>query len=450
MSNPDDGQNAPIAKSSSKPPKLASVDTRNPPWYRLLIKSGQAFKPNLANALTFLRHAEEWSERLRYDALALRIELRKAPPSPTWPKFTGEWIPRPWDDQDDRLLAEWLQRLKIDVKVGLAADAAETVAREHRYHPIENYLEGLQWDGQPRVHRWLTDYFGVEPSPYHEAVGMRWLLSAVARAMQPGCKVDCMLILEGAQGAGKGRSLEALVPVRAWFSDDVKEFGSLESARQLAGKWIIESSELEGIKGTSGKKAINEGVKAFLSRSIDNYRAPYGRRAQDHPRQCIFAGTTNQSEIFTDATGNRRFWPVKCETARPDELYKIRDQLWAETLVLYKQGMKWWLDTPELLALARTAQDDRFEVDPLEPDVAEFLEKEEFVILADVACYVFNKKVHELTATDQDRTIRMLTRLGWEKGRSKSGPMRDKRGYVKGKMAENGQVVGPEVEPNGP
>lgn len=444
MSNPDDGDNSAPKKLPIKTAKLSVVSSKTPEWYRLLIKSGQNFKPNIANALTTLRHAEEWRGVLQYDALARRIEVHLPPPSPPWPKHEGEWIPRPWDDQDDRLYAEWLQRLKVDVKINTAADAAETAARERPFHPVQRYLKSLVWDGEPRVHRWLTDYFGAAESPYHEAVGTRWLISAVARAMQPGCKVDCMLILEGAQGVGKGRCFEALVKDREWFSDGIKEFGSLESARQLAGKWIIESSELEGIKGTSGRKAISEGVKAFLSRSIDNYRAPYGRRAQDHPRQCIFAGTTNQSEIFTDATGNRRFWPVECSTARPEELRAMRDQLWAESLHLYNQGVKWWLDSPELQALALGAVEDRFEVDPLEDTATKKLSTQEFVTLGEIACHCFNKELPEITASDLERMKAILIRLGWKKGKSFKKETYNRRGWIKAKKAEISQSDPPD------
>jgi predicted P-loop ATPase len=450
-----------LPKNDAKPeraaPKLTVVPVlprpkkeKSPPWHNQLWKTGKNCKPNQGNIMIFLRNADEWRDTLHFDELSRRIEIRQPPPSPPWPAAQGEWTPRPWDDQDDRLLAEWLQKQKLDAKIAAAADAAETRAREQPFHPIRDWLQSLVWDDTPRIGRWLHDYFGAELSPYHEAVGARWLISAVARAMQPGCKVDTMLILEGAQGLGKGRCFEALVKVRGWYTDGIKEFGSLESARQLAGKWIIESSELEGIKGTSGRKAINEGVKAFMSRSIDNYRAPYGRRAQDHPRQCVFAGTTNQSEIFTDTTGNRRFWPVKCNTARPDELLLHRDQLWAEAVVNYREGVRWWLDTSDLRALADAAAEERFEVDILEPIVAEILTGQDFTTIRDLAPIVFDKEAQEITPGEQERIKAILIRLGFEKGKSFKKATYNKRGYLRKKSTEISQSDPPSApEPGG-
>lgn len=407
-----------VVASNAKPAKEA--------WIAKLIRSGTNGppKPVLANALLPLREAAAWRGVLRYDALALRVEVSRPPP---WVREMPEdgWKPRPWTDQDDRLCAEWLQRQGILIGPPGAADAAETVAYENSFHPVREYLRSLKWDGTSRLNLWLHTYFGAEPLPYHELVGSKWIISAVARAMKPGEKVDCMLILEGRQGLGKGRSLAALMPKTAWLSTDVKEFGSLESARSLAGRWIIESAELEGLRGKQGNKPIGEDAKAFLSRDIDIYRAPYGRRTQDHPRQCIFAGTTNQAESLTDITGNRRFWPVACQQARPDELIRDRDQLWAEALHRYQQGEKWWLETSEDQAVAAEQQEARVEGDPLEEKIAAYLEGKDEVTTSDLFAHL-EYPTARWTTGEARRLGGLLRKQGWSGELSRRGETRNK------------------------
>lgn len=418
------------ATNSDAPPRpalsvvVSAKDPADKVWRDKLIRVGKTPKPILANALIPLREAPIWRGVLRYDALALRIEVSQPPP---WVRETPKdgWKPRPWTDQDDRLCAEWLQQKGILIGPPGAADAAEVVAHENSFHPVREYLSSLRWDGKPRLNTWLHTYFGVDPLPYHEIVGAKWLISAVARAMKPGIKVDCMLILEGKQGLGKGRSLAALVPKTSWLSTDVKDFGSLESARSLAGRWIIESAELEGLRGKHGNKPIGEDAKAFLSRDIDIYRAPYGRRTQDHPRQCIFAGTTNQAESLTDVTGNRRFWPVTCTQARPDELARDRDQIWGEALYRFQQGEHWWLETPEEQALAAEQQDARVERDPFEEKIAEFLNGKEEITSAQLFEHLEYPKTRWTTG-EARRLGSILRTLGWAGQLSRKGETRNK------------------------
>ena len=139
------------------------------------------------------------------------------------------------------------------------------------------------------------------------SVARKWLVSCVARAMQPGCKVDTMLILEGRQGIGKSRALAALAGER-FFSDAAIDFASKDACQTIQGVWIFELAELDALlrRGTST-------VKAFVSRSIDRFRVPYGRVPEDVPRSVVFAGTVNHGSYLSDTTGNRRYWVVRCE-----------------------------------------------------------------------------------------------------------------------------------------
>ena len=145
------------------------------------------------------------------------------------------------------------------------------------------FRSGLKWDGVRRIDGWLSLYLGVEQSKVSCAFGARWLISAVARIMQPGCKVDCSLILEGAQGIGKSRALKTLAG--EFFTDSMPDLHSKDAAVQLAGVWIVELAELD----TLGR-AESATIKAFMSRQTDRFRAPYAKRAEDAKRQCVFSG----------------------------------------------------------------------------------------------------------------------------------------------------------------
>lgn len=385
-------------------------------WQKKLHTSGKKGAPRkiLANAMVPLRHASEWKGVLRYNESSLLVIVDKPLP---WIKDKGEreaWKSRPWTDQDDRLWAEWLQVRQIDVSIALAAEAVQAVARQdHAFHPIREYLEGLKWDGQLRLDRWLVTYAGAEDTPYHRMVGVKWPLSGVARVMEPGTSADYILQLEGIQGLGKTRLIRAFAVRPEWFTDEVRDVGGRDAAMALAGKWIIEFAELAAFQGNSDEK-----LKAFISRRVDRYRPPWGRGMGDFPRQCIFASTTNRHETLTDASGNRRYWPVECTKIDVEGMERDRDQLWAEAFHLYKEGVKWWPTTPEEIGLASEAQDVRFETDPIETAVKEFCRFKAEVTVKEILMEVLDKEVKDFQRRDQIRVGRILDHLKWVRGRN--------------------------------
>ena len=180
-----------------------------------------------------------------------------------------------------------------------------------------------------------------------------------ARAFEPGCKADHALILEGRQGAGKSTACSILALRAEWFTDEIADLGSKDSAQDLPGKWIIELGELSAM----GKSAV-ERIKGFIARSSDHYRPSYGRNSQDFPRGCIFIGSTNATST-SDTTGNRRWWPVTVGDIKLDALRQDVPQLWAEAVAAYKAGEEWWLDV-DGEARAAEQQEQRAEVDPWE------------------------------------------------------------------------------------
>ena len=190
--------------------------------------------------------------------------------------------------------------------IALYAPAFAVLQDSRAFHPILDYLRGLEpWDGTPRVETLLVDYLGAPDTAYVRAVTRKILCAAVRRLFEPGCKFDNILVISGPQGVGKSTLLSRLG--MSWFSDSLtlSDMNDKTAAEKLQGAWILEIGEMAGMK-----KADLEKVKAFLTRQDDKYRASYARRVTNHPRQCVFFGTTNEAGYLRDVTGNRRFWTV--------------------------------------------------------------------------------------------------------------------------------------------
>ncbi|MBR1032930.1 virulence-associated E family protein [Bradyrhizobium liaoningense] len=296
---------------------------------------------------------------LGYDGFSCRTMLLSMPP---WEMSNLGWQARPWSAQDDLACCDWLQRHDIAVPVSVTAEAVELVARDRTYHPVIEYLQDCKWDGVKRLNTLMAVYFGAKNSPYSRAVGRMLMIAAVARVIDPGCKVDTLPVLEGKQGLGKSTAIRVLSD--PWFTDEIADLGSKDAAMQCAGAWCIEIAELDAMS-----KAEVAKVKAFLSRSSDRFRPPYGRHVVERPRSCVFFGSTNNRDYLKDATGGRRFFPVAVSVDAPIDVNGLvadRDKLWAEALEAYQRGEAWWLSDPKAEAMieALEEQEARYQVDP--------------------------------------------------------------------------------------
>jgi len=325
-----------------------------PAWFNRL-RQDMAGTPerNEANVIIALTSDVAFAGVLAFDDFAQAIVVRQPLP---WDGATGPF-PRAWEDADEVRTAEWLQLRGVNVAPMVVGRAIGAVARDHRIHPVRDWLDHLRWDGTPRIETWTSAYLGAEPTAFHHTVGALWLISAIARIFRPGVKADHMLILEGPQGARKSTALKVLAG-EEWFTDELPELGSKDAAIHMQGIWIVEIAELDAI----GRAEVSR-IKAFLTRTTDRFRPPYGRYTVEVPRQCVFAGTVNPDTYLRDETGNRRFWPLRCGTIDIAALARDRDQLWAEAVHRFREGAIWWIDDADLLAEARTEQESRYQGD---------------------------------------------------------------------------------------
>jgi predicted P-loop ATPase len=258
----------------------------------------------------------------------------------------------------------------------------------------------------PRLDTWLIQYCGVVDNPYVRAVGAKTLIGAVARARRPGCKLDTMLILEGDQGLSKSRLLRSLA--RGFFRERMPSLDSKDAMIHLLGAWIIEWGELSGLT----KHDVQQ-VKEFLVVQEDHFRAPYDRIGADHPRQCIFIGTTNEDTYLRDDTGNRRFWPVRTTLIRLEEFERVVDQIWAEADARFAAGENWWLEH-SLEAVARVEQAARKMEDVWLPDVEKFVADKARVTVQEVLD-ALGLDVEYRDQRAQGRVVGCLKHLGWQR-----------------------------------
>jgi predicted P-loop ATPase len=325
------------------------------------------------------------------------------PPGAPWPATAGSQ----WSDYDSIEFSAWLQRNHIDMGKDSAYDAVQMVAARNRFHPVRNYLEGLTWDGIPRVDSWLVDYVGVPSGNYTLAAGRCWLISAVARIMQPGCKADVALLLIGPEG--KRKSTVCRILGEPWFSDNIPDLGEKDAQMHMAGHWILEMGELAALN-----KAALTTVKSWMSRSEDVYRPAYGRSIIHQPRQCVFIATSNEGEPLKDTTGNRRFLPVEVGDIDTDALARDKDQLWAEAVELYNAGAPWWFTDETLIQDATREQASRVELHVWYDPIEQWCVNREFVTVSEILDNCIRKDQQTRNQADKINVVRCLQAMGWK------------------------------------
>lgn len=383
-------------------PVPSPTDWRSRLIWRTMQSGDQKLEKCLTNAAVILECHDLWRGKIRFNELRAQPELAEGSPidAPVGP----------WSDQHTAAATVWMQTHGgFLAPPEMIPQAITLVAAASPYHPIREYLDGLKWDGVERLSDWLEDLAGVARTVYSRAVGRKWMISAVARAYEPGCKVDHVLILEGPQGKGKSTLLRALTS--PWFGDELDIMGTKDAALQTAGVWVIEIAELDSLRHSDLSR-----TKAFVTRTVDRFRPPYGRYVEDRPRCCVFAGSVNDATYLRDESGARRFWPVLCTAIDLQGAAAIRDQLWAEALVAYRAHEPWWLADDVAIAESEVEQDKRFQADSWEERIATVLtpllwKTYEPVTIANVLSAIGVETVHQ-DRSAQMRCAACLKRLG--------------------------------------
>lgn len=414
--------------------KFAGVE-----WPALLQRTDKGqVRATSYNTRLILENDPAWKGVLGYCEFSHTIQKRQLPPY-------GHAARGEWEDGDDAGLRFWLAaRYGIEPKGQDLVDAVYGAAIAVPYHPVRDYLDGLAWDGVPRLYRWLKRYLGAgqdhlphdEPSSdygqYLEKAGELWLIQAVSRVRRPGFKADAVLILEGAQGAGKSTALRILFGDQ-WFSDTPIEIGSKDAYESIRGLWGFEMAELDSLNKADATRA-----KAFFSSATDRFRMPYGRRAKNYPRQCVIAGTTNHQIHLKDTTGNRRFWSVTTGAIDADGLARDRDQLWAEADYLFQQGRPWW-PADEDRYLFEEQQDKRLDADVWESVIQSWLREQTLAsppqarreltfTAAEIMQTALKIDLGSMKRPEQTRVGLIMAALGWRACRLGRGADRV-RGY---------------------
>lgn len=417
-------------------------------------QSGQ-IKPTIDNIWLILENDPNLRGKFALNEFAGRGEILGELP---WAPFMGR---RAWADNDNQGLYWYLEKVYKITGNGKIDGALSLHSERHKFNEVKDYLSTLKWDGVPRLDTLFIDYLGADDTNYVRTVTRKAFVAAVARAMNPGCKYDTMLILAGPQGLGKSTLLDHMS--KGWFNDGIRTFEGKEASELLQGVWLIEIQELDAFRKTDVAR-----IKQFLSLRYDRFRAAYGRHVKDIPRCCVFFGTTNTMEFLTDRTGNRRFWPVDVGKHKRkknvwENLDDEIDQIWAEAVTRWLIG-----ESVHLIGNAedeaKLVQESHRESSSMEGPILDYLEKpipadwnkwplekrrmflngegsggenlvaRDRVCALEIWCEVYNGQPKDLsrgTAIEINDIMRSLP--GWEKsdGSIRFGYCGKQRGFIK-------------------
>ena len=414
------------------PPAPPDAPAAPPPWpepeddwsAQLVRMKGGNLASHPVNVSTILRNDSTWRGVVSFDEFSNRV-VKRAPP-PYAHGRAGEWV-----SDDDSRTAAWLAQVYgLVVSSIQVLEAVEMVARESPVHPVREYLQGLTWDGTPRLAHWLIDHAGVEDTEYTRAVSQFFLRAMVKRVMEPGCKFDYCLVLEGSEGLRK--SSLAMLLGGPWFSDTDLDLTHKDSMAALQGKWLHEFSEMDSVTRAEAAKQ-----KSFLSRQVDEFRPVYGRRQISCPRQSVFVGTTNEDEYIKAGQGARRFWPVRIPREIDiNALRDVRDQLFAEAMQDYRASLPCAPDSEMQRELFRPVQSRRVVQESmidalhdwvLEPGADELTRRmanASCFSLADAALRGLHISPAQLTRDLETRIGKALRALGCERIEKRNGMSR--------------------------
>ena len=373
------------------------------------------------NLDAILEHDPNFRTFIQFNDLRRRVEITGGPLKA--PKGSGTAA---------LALSNWLQASEYQLHVDRMTCGAAILhaAKRHHFNPVEDYLLGLHWDGKERCKRVLLDYCEARGNEdYIADITRKFFLSAVARALQPGCKVDTVLVLQGIQGTRKTSFVETLAG--EWYTTVGNKFTDKDTQMQSTAAWFVEMSELASLS-----RGTNSHLRGYLTKRFDPIRVPYAETHEDYDRRCVFVGTTNDDQPLIDPDGNRRYWVVACGEINIRALSALRDQIWAEAVHMFrkyqeemargvaeqKMEFRWWFTRPE--QDVADLENSVFEAEnPIEDDINHWLsspkKKPEFVTCSQLAKLALHMTAERLASDDTilPRISKTLINMGWKKVR---------------------------------
>jgi len=362
---------------------------------KLLTKKDRSPRRSYYNTLIYVRHHPDYRGKWSLDVMT------------GTPWFDGKPI-RDTLVHEIRAVVE--ERLGFTSAVSDVEAAILTASHDRAFHPIQQYLRSLDWDGTPRLSSMAHDYLGSQ-DPLHAEMVRKFMIGAAARAMNPGCKLDTALMLVGGQGIGKSTFFSILGG--DWHADSFVDITNKDSFVQIHSAWIYELAELENV--VTGRAESR--LKAWMTSTHDMFRAPYQRTAQRKARAVVICGTTNRQQFLTDDSGSRRFWIVPVNQEIPRQILAgCRDQLWAEAMCAAEAGEPWWL-SGSLERDREAASLDFQEDDPWMPIVAAHLANPGLyeTTTAEIMIEALEVDVSRHDRYAQIRVGRILKELGWQR-----------------------------------
>ena len=385
---------------------------------------------NHSNVIEILSRHPEWTNAFGFDAFNQKEKMLKALPANQ--SVAKEHCPRDIEDSDYTPICIWLNQMGFtQVSKDIVRDCVGALCKMNTYNPVVDYLDYVQYEhpaNDDLLSNWVHDYLGAHyedeaQKTYVTSIARLMLIQAVARARQPGCKADAVVILEGRQGLGKSTLLKELFG-ESYFGDQLPPMSSKDASSYLNGKWCVELAELD-----YKTKVEVETIKAFVTRTEENYRPPYGRNEVRRQRTCVMIGTTNRDDYLVDDTGNRRFLPLQITKVDLGAIKANKDKLWAAACHAFSNGEAYWL-TGETLKVASSESKKRFESDPWVEAINANLSHLEETSLLDAYLECFpGMTTDRISQADSRRMSACLHKAGWEKsGRFTTG---DRRNQVK-------------------
>ena len=352
----------------------------------------------IASKPAVLNHIRKmWQARLRLNTMSKDVELDGVKLTP------------------DYLYLDLMQYGIISSK-DFVIDCVAKFASENQYNPLTTYLtQCANKFGSTTTH--LLDnpsqkYLGTT-DPIYDAMLKKTLISAVARAFNPGCKVDTVLILHGGQGYRKSTFFKVLAG--DWFNDDLgSNVSDPNEKMKLSAAWFLEWGELERIFNQRDASSI----KSFLTSTSDMYRRPWGKTVEPYPRHSIIVGSSNRDDFLNDATGDRRYWIIPIQKRIDTDLLQAdRDAIWAAAVALYKQKESWELSRQQ--EIERAIINSQFQrEDPWKDAIEFYCQGRNEVSVSEIMTNVIKLELSKQGKADQMRVGDILRVLKYSRKKS--------------------------------